>query len=428
MPSSSPLFLGVDLGTSGCRGIIINQQEDIIAQARTRFDSTINEQSQHQQNPDDWWQAIINVLQQLAQQVSLKTITSIAIDGTSASVLLCDKDGTPLHDALMYNDARASKEVEQLIKLNIKTSVVLSSTSGLAKLLWLKKQPFSQHAYYLLHQADWINGRLLNRFGNSDVNNALKTGYDPVNKKWPDYFKQLDINSEWLPKVHQPGDVLGTIDKQTAEDLNLNPATRIIAGTTDSTAAIIATGANKIAEAVTSLGSTLVLKVIADKPISNAKYGIYSQPFGEHWLVGGASNSGGAVLKQFFNDEQLNQLTERLKPDKPTGLEYYPLPASGERFPINDPDKQAVLTPRPEDDVIFFQGLLEGVARIEQQGYRRLKELGAPYPTHVLTCGGGANNLPWNKIRENYLKVPVSRAKQQEAAFGMALIAKQAFH
>jgi len=362
MPSSSPLFLGLDLGTSGCRAIVIDQQEQIIAQAQTHFSSAFNQDS-HQQEPNDWWQAVVNVTQQLAKKINLKDIIALAVDGTSGSVLLCDRNGSPLHNALMYNDARAINEVEQIKQVltdnGTDNSAVLSATSGLAKLLWLKKQTYSSDAAYFLHQADWINGKLLNRFGDSDVNNTLKSGYDPINKKWPDYFKQLDINLNWLPTVHQPGDTLGTINPSIAKDLGLNSETKIIAGTTDSTAAIMATGVNKIGDAVTSLGSTLVLKIITDKAISNTEYGIYSQPYAGHWLVGGASNSGGAVLKQFFSDKQLSNLTTQLEPDKSTGLKYYPLPATGERFPINDPDNQAVLSPRPENDGVFFQGLLE---------------------------------------------------------------------
>ena len=77
---------------------------------------------------------------------------------------------------------------------------------------------------------------------------------------------------------------------------------------------------------------------------------------GDVWLVGGASNSGGAVLRKFFTDEQMRRMTPLLNPSQPTGLAYYPLPAMGERFPENDPQKQPRMEPRPSDDVVFFQG------------------------------------------------------------------------
>ena len=96
----------------------------------------------------------------------------------------------------------------------------------------------------------------------------------------------------------------------------------IVAGTTDSTAAFIASGAKQIGQAVTSLGSTLVLKIISDKEINDPAHGVYSQPFGQHWLVGGASNSGGAVLNYYFSEEQMTALTKELKPETNTNLNY----------------------------------------------------------------------------------------------------------
>ena len=244
MDSSSRLYLGLDLGTSGCRGIVINDQETIVAEARIQFDLKLQRENHHQQDAHDWWQAINNVLKQLSTQIDLNHIVALSVDGTSGSVLLCDKNGNPLHDALMYNDARATQQAEQLKQLDIDNSAVLSPTSGLAKLLWFKQQDFSQSAKYFLHQADWINGKLLNRFGDTDINNALKTGYDVVNKQWPDWFTQLAIDTSWLPKVHLPGKVLGTINNNIAQQLGLDKKTIVIAGTTDRTAAIVATGIN----------------------------------------------------------------------------------------------------------------------------------------------------------------------------------------
>jgi sugar (pentulose or hexulose) kinase len=201
----------------------------------------------------------------------------------------------------------------------------------------------------------------------------------------------------------------------------------VVAGTTDSTASFLATGAHRIGEAVTALGSTLVLKVISDKPIFAPEFGVYSQPLirdGKmRWLVGGASNSGGNVLKQHFTLEQITEMTARLQPDTPTGLNYYPLSNGGERFPINDPQLAPQLEPRPADDVIFFQGMLEGIARIEAEGYRRLAELGAPYPVSIRTTGGGAQNGAWSAIRKNLLNVEFESARHTEAAFGVALLA-----
>ena len=74
------------------------------------------------------------------------------------------------------------------------------------------------------------------------------------------------------------------------------------------------------------------------------------------------------MLKQYFSSEQLQQLSSRIDPSQPTGLDYYPLAKPGERFPVNDPQLQPRLTPRPNDDAAFLQGTLRDVCSGEPEG------------------------------------------------------------
>ncbi len=276
-----------------------------------------------------------------------------------------------------------------------------------------------------MHQADWIAARLTGSFSACDENNALKLGFDPVNRCWPAWFAKLDVHAELLPRPVPPGTPIGTVTSTRAAEFGLSPDVKVVAGTTDSTAAFLATGASRAGEAVTSLGSTLVLKVISSKPVFAPKFGVYSHRLGDRWLAGGASSSGGEVLLNFFSSERIDAMTQMLRPDAPTGLNYYPLPATGERFPINDPNLAPRLSPRPNDDLSFFQGMLEGIAAIERRGYGLLAELGAPYPDSVRTVGGGAQNLAWTAIRARLLQVPMVKPVQQDAAYGAALLARR---
>ena len=177
-------------------------------------------------------------------------------------------------------------------------------------------------------------------------------------------------------------------------------------------------------EAVTSLGTTLVLKLLSETRVEDPASGVYSHRFGSLWLAGGASNSGGGVLRQYFSDAALAQLSARIDPTRPSGLDYYPLPAPGERFPLNDPALAPRMSPRPEDDARFLHGLLEGMAAIEALGYRKLAALGATPLKRVLTAGGGARNRIWAMIRQQALQVPVGAAIHGEAAFGSAMLAR----
>jgi len=428
-PTGTPrYYLGIDIGTSGVRGCVIDEAANDIAQAAVPLPAPHSVGDAIEQSPQLWWDSVQAMLHDLANKVDLQAMQAIAIDGTSGTVLLTDKHNHPLTPGLMYNDARARDECERIAKLAPNDSPARTITAGLPKLLWLLGHSPSPAIAHIAQQADWLAAQFTQLPGHSDVNNCLKSGYDPITQSWPDWLLPLGIQRNWLPQVHAPGTVIATIHPDIATQWNLASDTLIVAGTTDSHAAVMATGAQAIGDAVTSLGSTLVLKVISDKPIFAAEYGVYSQPFGEHWLVGGASNSGGAVLKQFFSEQQLRELSARLQPQQPTGLHYYPLPRAGERFPIYDPHLAPRLHPRPADDAVFLQAILEGIAEIEHQGYRRLAQLGAPYPSTVRSVGAGAQNEPWTRIRSQYLQVAVTRALHTDAAYGAALLAKQGAH
>lgn len=428
--NKSPLYIGIDIGTSGCRAMAIDGRGKIKGSTSTPLPPPEQPQPGHvEQDPALWWQGVKQVISDLLAQVPAQDVSALVVDGTSGTVLLSDSQGNPLGfgsgSGLMYNDMRAVEEANLVKAKAPQNSGAQGPSAGLAKLLWLQKQPYAKDARYALHQTDWIIGKLCGKFGISDTNNCLKTGYDPVQNIWPGWLDTLNINRTWLPEVHPPGTLVGALTPELALAWGLNPDTHILAGTTDSTAAVLATGVNQPGDAVTSLGSTLVVKIISEQPVFAADFGVYSQPLGDYWLVGGGSNSGGAVLQHYFNDEQMQQMTKALHPDEPTGLDYYPLLQPGERFPINDPTFAGRLSPRADDPIIFFQGLLEGIAQIEHTGYQRLAELGAPYPTSVRTVGGGAINQAWTKIRGNLLQLPMIQPEHTEAAYGTALLALQ---
>ncbi len=422
--------IGLDFGTTGCRGVALDDAGAVRPLARVAMPEPTRRGAAVEQAPAIWWEALAEVVAALMAQLDGAPVDGIAIDGTSGTLLLADADGEPLTQALLYNDARATAEGARIDAVAPTASPARGAASALARLLWLHDHGTTDGTVaHALHQADWLAGRLCGRFGHSDANNALKLGWDPAAGDWPAWLEGLlereGVPSAWLPRVHPPGTPLGTVTPEVAEHLGLPADVAVVAGTTDSTAAVLAAGARVPGDAVTILGSTLVLKVVGEHPVADAEAGVYSQPFGDFWLIGGASNSGGAVLREFFNDARMAELQARLDPATPTGLDYYPLPAPGERFPYRDPALAPRMTPRPANDVRFFQGLLEGVAAIEAAGYDRLAALGAPRPRRVLTLGGGARNTGWTAIRQRRLGIEVVAAAEAEPAAGTATLVPQ---
>lgn len=412
------MYLGLDFGTSGARACVLDETGAIAHEDRIAYRDAAA------QNPEDWRAALHTLLRQLPAAVSAK-LQRIALDATSASVLLCDAELQAVSPALLYNDARAHAQARALKELAPAGHSVCSASSGLSKFLWLTQNTDLENVAHFMHQADWLSALLTGIGGFSDYHNALKSGYDAEHLCWPEWVMRLP-HSHLLPHVLAPGSLIAEISPALAQHFNINPACNIHAGTTDSIAAFIAADVHQPGAAVTSLGTTLVLKLLSEKRVEAAQYGVYSHRYGDLWLAGGASNAGGGVLRRYFSDAQLIELSRRIDPSSDSTLDYYPLPRPGERFPYNDPDLAPRLSPRPGDDAQFLHGMLQGLSRIEATGYARLAELGATPLKSVTTCGGGASNMTWQQIRARLLGVPVSKSKHAEAALGAALLAKQA--
>lgn len=415
--------VGIDFGTSGCRAVAVDDGGAILGEARAALPAPLRAATTSEQAPALWWDALLAVLSELARRVPPATVRALAVDGTSGTLLLTDAGGQALGPALMYDDARAREEAARIATVAPRESAAHGTGSALAKLLWLQRRGATGTARHAVHQADWIAGRLAGRPGISDENNCLKLGYDPVARCWPDWLARLEVDPRLLPDVLRPGETIGHLTAPEVLALGYPPDLRIVAGTTDSVAAFIATGAHEIGDAVTSLGSTIVLKVLSPAPVFAPEYGVYSHPLGGLWLAGGGSNAGGAVLLRHFPLAQIESMSESVDPGQPTGLDYYPLNAPGERFPVNDPALPPRLVPRPARDVEFFQGMLEGMARIEAEGYRHLAELGAPWPRRILSAGGGARNTAWTEIRRRALGVTLGAPRSDQACYGAAMLA-----
>ncbi len=421
----APAFLGIDLGTSGCRGVAIDATGDVITWARRPLPpSRRGPRGEAEQDPADWWQAVLAVLGELAEGCAGHTPVGLAVDGTSASLLLTDAAGNPLSAAWMYDDCRARDQLQRIDRLAPATAAVHSPSSSLAKLLQLQAD-LSSDDHHAIHEAEWVSNRLCARHGIGDENNCLKLGYDPITGRWPDWLQHLGLDRGLLPTVLPVGARLGNLTPSVARRTGLPTTLQVHAGTTDSTAAALACGIDQPGDGVTSLGSTLALKLLSEQPVFSPRHGVYSHKVFGRWLAGGASNSGGAVLRHEFDDQELVELSACIDPRRDSGLDYYPLLRPGERFPSNDPDLLPRLEPRPADRVRFLHGLLEGIARIEREGYRRLARLGAPPLHRVFTAGGGAVNATWGELRQRLLGVPVEPCRHPEAAYGAALIARR---
>ena len=420
------LGLGLDIGTSGVRAAVVDDNRSVIAQSSAPYPADYRPANDYQ-NPYIWWASVRSCLARLKADCSqnhyaMKDISAISICGTSGTIMSVDHNKNPLGDALMYFSIGKPDDLTAIGKLAGKENPANAPTSTLARCMNLIERIDRDQIAGFSHQADYIAMKLGMTSGISDEHNCLKLGFDVVTRQWPDWIGQL-VPTHMLPEVLEPGTLAGKCSGDICREFGFSKNTRICAGTTDSIAAFIAASDDAQGQGVSSLGSTLAIKMLCDQPIFDSGSGVYSHRFGERWLVGGSSNSGGAALLRHFSVEEMDKLSAQIEPDEMTGFDYYPLAGTGERFPVQDKNLISRTTPRAKADYIFLQGLYEGIARIEHRGYNLLTKLGAPEITHVVTMGGGANNDAWMRIRRNILGVETLKAKHNQAAVGAAFLA-----
>lgn len=418
------LALGIDVGTSGVRTAVVDQSGELLGMERVAHAP----QRDDRLDAELWWQAVKSCIRKQVAAlrdsgIDPKDIATVSVDGTSGTMVLTDESLAPVGRALMYNSKGFEREADKIAEHAPESHITQGSGSALGRAMRLVSEAHTGTARHLLHQADYISAKLIGEGGKSDYNNALKTGFDPAVERWPDWLDHV-IPLGLLPDPLPVGKPLGIVQEEVCKELGLPQGCVVHAGTTDSIAAFLAACPLEDGNAVTSIGSTLAIKLLSRTRIDDPAIGLYAHRLGDIWLVGGASNTGGAVLSHFFSVEEIERLSGLVDVTRDSGLDYYPLLNPGERFPINDPNLAPRLSPRPDDDAIFLQGLMEGMASIEQRSYLAMQDKGAAYPKQIFTAGGAAKNDAFTSIRQKYLGAPLQNARYAEAAIGAAYCAR----
>jgi sugar (pentulose or hexulose) kinase len=487
------VWIGIDLGTQSVRAMAVDGNGQVLG-AASRALTSHRDGPRHEQDPEQWWHELAAATREALAGVPASRVAGVAVDATSGTILLTDGHGDPLTPALMYDDRRATEEVERVNVVGARVWERLGYQRmqpnwALPKLLWLLRAEAAQrpaasrtgaqaarsggsragaHAarrgggradVRLAHQSDFVNRRLVGTEVATDLSNALKTGVDLIDERWPyDVLDALGVPDEVLPDVVRPGSVLGVVCAAAAEATGLPQGTPVIAGTTDGCAAQLGAGALRPGSWNSVLGTTLVLKGVTEELIHDPLGVVYSHraPDGS-WLPGGASSTGAGVLARDLPGSDLaalsHQATARYGPGGagggvgeggrgPAGPGVggrgtdggamdslpitYPLVSRGERFPFAAPEAEGFTLGEPADDVERYVAILRGAAFVERLCFDYLDLLGAPVDGEIILTGGATKSAYWNQLRADVLGRPVTLRENAEPALGMALLAASA--
>lgn len=427
------LFMGIDVGTQGVRCVVSDEHGQIAAAHSVPF-QTLNialQEGWYEQSPADWAaaadQAILACTNALPHP---EQIQSISIDGTSGTIVPLGQDRQPLMNGIMYNDPRARAQAarihETMGHIEKKLGYKFGASFSLPRILWLHDQrpDIYEKTFVFAHQADYIAGLLCGEFAVSDYSNALKTGYDLIDGKWPDeYASVLGLDLAKLPKIVGPGMPIAHVTPEASARLRLPQSALVTGGSTDGYASALAAGAVGAGKWASIIGTTFVLKGVTHQLMIDPNGSSYSHklPSGE-WLLGGAANLGGKVLNFARGEKTFDEMNALAEAMVPTGVRCYPLTGRGERFPFVHPDCEAFYV----GDVTggrLYPAIMEGVGFAEKLAFDHMIALGCPVGDSIYTTGGACRSPLWMKIRASILGRELLAPEVVDAAMGSALLA-----
>jgi len=423
-------FIGIDVGTQGVRAALVSESGMVLAEASRAL--VLTAESRQEQSPEEWrlktFEVLDELMQSLTPDIDRNHILAIGVDSTSGTVIPLDKRNKPLHAALMYSDPRSaaiSRECVAVAERFVSDGYTgFGASSGLAKMVWfVRTYPDKAAAIRKwVHAADYLVGQLSGVYDVTDYTNALKSGYNVSDYRWPAYLTtHLPLQRDWLQQVVPSGTPIGYLTDELAARWGLHRA-QVIVGMTDGCASQVASGAVKPGDWNTTIGTTLVIKGVTTTAINDPAGRLYSHrhPDG-YWMPGGASNTGADWVSTDFGVD-LRGLDEEAASLIPTGQLAWPLKQMGERFPFIAADAKGFV-PEGLAPAERFAASMEGVAYIERLAYELIAQLSGERPAAVYTAGGGSNSDVWLTIRSNVLNLPIYKCKEASGAVGAAIAA-----
>ncbi len=432
------MYIGIDLGTSGVKIILVSNKGNVLRTVSRSYDLLIPKPSWSEQNPNAWYDQTISGLKELVVGYESE-IKGISFSGQMHGLVILDEQDRVLRNALLWNDQRTTKEVEYLNEtVGIKTLLEYTGNIALTgltapKILWVKNNEpeiFEQINKVMLPK-DYLVYKLSGSFA-SDVSDLSGTLYfDPKSRTYSkEMLEVLGINENMLPSVNESFEVVGKLTDDILKELNITQEVNIIAGGGDQAVGAVGVGIVGDGECSISLGTSGVI-FVSSKEFS-VDYKSYLQSYahanGKYHIMAVMLNAAGAIKwwnESVFDSKDYDAYYERVsKANINENLFFLPY-LTGERAPINDPYAKGVLyglgIHHKKEDLDL--AIVEGVTFALRDSFELIKNLGVDI-TRVRITGGGAKSNGWAQLISDILNVEVVKIETEEGpALGAAILA-----
>lgn len=414
-------YIGIDLGTSAVKLIIVDESANIINTVTKDYPLFFPHDGWSEQMPEDWWNAVCAGIDELTESVDKSAVRGIGVGGQMHGLVMLDEDDNVLRPAILWNDTRTGKETEWLNnvvgkeKLQALTGNIAFAGFTAPKILWVREnepETFGKCAKICLPK-DYINYKLTGVFA-TDVSDASGTLYfDVENRRWSAQMLDiLGIREDMLPKVFESGDRIG-------ETSLFGMKAAVVAGAGDNAAAAIGTNTVAAGQCNISLGTSGTIFIPTDEFVKTANPAIHSFAH-----ANGKWHLMGCILSAASCNKWLNETVFETGYDVEIGGENSLLFApylSGERCPHNDGELKGA-----------FIGITHASTRADMQravyegvsfAIKDCLELYDGVVKAATVCGGGTKNRDWMKILADVLGVELSVIRNEGPALGGALLA-----
>ncbi len=423
------VIIGLDLGTRGIRALAADADGDVLVAAEVSIFDRGADESVHEQDPHEWWWGVCRALKSVGKELdkidSSRSILGIAVTSTSGTLVLADAHGQSVRPAILYDDTRGALISEDLNGRLRSTEAEFNSSYSLVKAIWVRQEEPEtwDRVHHVLHPTDWLSGRLTGCLATTDYCNALKLGYDIEQESWSRAVSLLELPSDLLPRVVPPGANVGDVSVQASQETGLPSGTPVFAGTTDGMASLIASGACRAGDSNTTLGTTMVWKVLSRiRPRLGTGMYCHRHP-ASLWAPGAASNTGPGSLRAEEPALPPREMDRIAADHFPSSQLCYMLTGRGERFPFLNPAAETFFEGDFAGIAESYAAQLQSLAFVERWGYERLGDCGVPAVDVTYSTGSAAVSPILSQLRADVLKRQVLRCEHPTSAFGAAIIA-----
>lgn len=445
-----PALLGIDIGTSGCRAAVYSQTGHPLASHSIPYSLTRPHSRWVEQDADSYWEAARDAVRRLIFEVGSEAeIVAIGICGQSPTLVLVDAAGGPIRPAIIWQDTRAIAEADHLRALRSDAewaqifgmALPVDASYPPARLLWLRThEPATlSRCHAILQPKDFLVHRLTGAFI-SDIWSSKGLLHQGTGQPITAYRDLLGINPALAPRGVRPRDVAGLVTEAAATLLGLPVGIPVVAGWTDSHAAILASGA-LIAdgEAFDIAGTSEIIGITAPRPATVAGGVLLSPLFDpdapNRVLVYGPTQTGADALRWAVESvlaipagagryEAAMEMATSVPPGA-EGLVFLPY-LDGERTPLWDPHARGVLMglSRVHTAAHIVRAIMEGVAFSVRHVLEVAEQQAGLRAERIRLAGGGIRNAAWNQIKADILGRPVvTMADPDASVLGAAMLA-----